>query len=331
MIGRKVITTGAIVLMLLVACAATTRAQLSGSTKADDPVARAMGSVEAAVNLRAREADRVLEASKLVNESAAARTRGDRARATQAITEAEKIALPTEENERSFLLDEMMRSIAAQQALLNPAKPAISMQFPPRDFSFSGAVSRSVSARLERYRETLGRILEEESVPAGLLSVAFTESGFNPTALSPKGARGIWQFMPATARRYGLQVQLGDDHRTHPEHSTHAAARYLRDLYNQFGDWKLALAAYNAGEDRVQRIIDKTGIRDFDEMARRGYLPLETRKYVPAVLAVWARLATTKPLTTANARQRGQSRGGAVEALAKPEGSAVPLEAEPKR
>jgi membrane-bound lytic murein transglycosylase D len=144
-------------------------------------------------------------------------------------------------------------------------------------------------------------------------------------ALSPKGARGIWQFMPATAVRYGLMVQPGTDHRTHLERSTRAAARYLRDLYTQFGDWKLALAAYNAGEDRIQRIIDRTGIRDFDAMARRGYLPAETRRYVPAVLAAWARLATTKPLAAANARPRAQPRGGAVEALAKPEGS------EPKR
>jgi membrane-bound lytic murein transglycosylase D len=80
-----------------------------------------------------------------------------------------------------------------------------------------------------------------------------------------------------------------NDHRMHPEHSTRAAARYLRDLYQQFGDWKLALAAYNTGEDRIQRTINRTGIRDFEEMARRGLLPLETRNYVPAVIAVWKR------------------------------------------
>jgi membrane-bound lytic murein transglycosylase D len=124
-----------------------------------------------------------------------------------------------------------------------------------------------------------------------LLAVALVESGFNPLALSPKGARGIWQFMPATAQRYGLTVEPMNDHRTHPERSTRAAARYLRDLYKQFGDWKLALAAYNWGEDKVQRVIDRTGVRDFDEMARRGLLPAETRNYVPAVLAVWAKLS----------------------------------------
>lgn len=144
--------------------------------------------------------------------------------------------------------------------------------------------------RFDEYAETLTRILAEEEVPVELLSVALVESGFNPQAISPKGARGIWQFMPTTARRYGLSTGPRNDRRTDPAHSTRAAAKYLRDLYEQFGDWKLTLAAYNAGEGRIQRIIDRTGIRDFDEMARRGYLSKETRGYVPAVLGAWSRL-----------------------------------------
>jgi membrane-bound lytic murein transglycosylase D len=141
------------------------------------------------------------------------------------------------------------------------------------------------------YREPLTRILREENLPPELLAVALVESGFNPIALSPKGARGIWQLMPATAQRYGLAVGPMNDHRIHPEHSTRAAARYLRDLYKQFDDWKLTLAAYNWGEDKVQRVIDRTGVRDFDELSLRGLLPAETRNYVPAVLAVWAKLS----------------------------------------
>jgi membrane-bound lytic murein transglycosylase D len=97
--------------------------------------------------------------------------------------------------------------------------------------------------------------------------------------------------MPATARRYGLTVEAANDHRTDPEHATRAAARYLRDLHKRFGDWKLALAAYNAGEGRVQRAIERAGVRDFDELARRGLLPAETRNYVPAVLAAWAQMS----------------------------------------
>jgi len=123
-----------------------------------------------------------------------------------------------------------------------------------------------------------------------LLSVAYVESGLNPMALSPKGARGVWQFMPATARRYGLSVDGAVDHRTHTALATRAAARYLRDLHGQFGDWKLALAAYNAGEGRVWSVIRRTGIRDFDEMSRRRLLPAETRAYVPSVLAIWSRM-----------------------------------------
>jgi membrane-bound lytic murein transglycosylase D len=161
---------------------------------------------------------------------------------------------------------------------------------PTSDAQKVGAFLRQALARYSVYRESLARILQEENLPPELLAVALVESGLNPLALSPKGARGIWQFMPATAERYGLAVGATDDHRTSPEHSTRAAARYLRDLYRQFGDWKLALSAYNWGEDKVQRVIDRTGVRDSDEMMRRGLLPVETRKYVPAVLAVWARL-----------------------------------------
>jgi len=100
--------------------------------------------------------------------------------------------------------------------------------------------------------------------------------------------------MPETTARYGLTVSATDDHRTHPEHSTRAAARYLRNLYKQFRDWKLALAAYNWGENKVQRVIDRTGIRDFDRLAQRGLLPLETRKYVLAVLALWSQMGSQK-------------------------------------
>jgi hypothetical protein len=270
----------------MVLLAATVRAQ---SQTDEDPVAKAMKTIEASIGERARAADAVLAATKLVNESAAARKQGDRDRAREALKEAEKIAAEADEFDRSALIDELARIVASEQAALNPKKDQGISQLPP-DMSIKMAVPRSVVARMNTYRDAFTRILEEEQVPVGLLGVALVESGFNPFALSPKGARGIWQFMPATAERYGLTVSQGSDHRTHPEHSTRAAAKYLRDLYAMFGDWKLAIAGYNAGEGRVQRIIKKTGIRDFEEMSRRGLLPLETRKYVPAVLAAWSRV-----------------------------------------
>lgn len=129
------------------------------------------------------------------------------------------------------------------------------------------------------------KIFTEVGVPIELLGVAKVESNFNPFAVSPKGALGLWQLMPGTARRYGLQVDAKHDDRLDAEKSTRAAARYLRDLHAQFGRWDLALAGYNAGEDAVDRAIKRTKTRNFNLLAQAGMLPLETRNYVPAVLS----------------------------------------------
>lgn len=148
--------------------------------------------------------------------------------------------------------------------------------------SISPALSNAGS---ENRFPTLAAILGAHGLPRSLLSVAAVESGFNPAALSPKGARGLWQLMPATARRYGLAVEPGRDDRLDPVKSTHAAARYMNDLYAQFQDWPLALAAFNAGEDRVERARERRGGGDFWTLSRLAALPEETRRYVPAVLA----------------------------------------------
>jgi soluble lytic murein transglycosylase-like protein len=132
--------------------------------------------------------------------------------------------------------------------------------------------------------QVIQRILTTNSLPAELAAVVTVESAGNPNALSPKGARGLWQLMPDTARRYGLRVDSRVDERVDPIKSTYAAIRYLRDLYDMFHDWPLALAAYNAGENRVQDVIERTGIRRLTEMAQKGMLPIETIRYVPAVL-----------------------------------------------
>ena len=137
-------------------------------------------------------------------------------------------------------------------------------------------------ARVTQLRPVVAPILREEGVPEEVEALVLIESAGRATALSPKGARGIWQFMPDTARRYGLAVTADRDERIEVVKSTHAAARYLRDLYRRFGDWRLAFAAYNAGEQAVERVATRIGYADFTQIDPA--LPEETRRYVPAVM-----------------------------------------------
>lgn len=146
------------------------------------------------------------------------------------------------------------------------------------------AVRRAV-ARVTQLRPVLTPILHEEGIPDELAAVVLVESAGQPTALSPKGARGVWQLMPDTARRYGLTLNSETDDRLDVQKSTRAAARYLRNLQMQFGDWPLALAAYNAGENLVQNAVLRTGSEDFALLGRKRLFPAETRAYVPAVIA----------------------------------------------
>jgi membrane-bound lytic murein transglycosylase D len=141
-------------------------------------------------------------------------------------------------------------------------------------------------ARSGRYHDMMVSILKQEGVPQDLIYLAQAESGFHPLAVSRVGARGIWQFMASRARGYGLQHNMWVDDRQDPEKSTRAAARHLKDLYAQFGDWYLAMAAYNSGPGTVQAAVKRTGYADFWELYRRNVLPKETRNYVPIILAV---------------------------------------------
>ncbi len=141
-------------------------------------------------------------------------------------------------------------------------------------------------ARSGRYHEMISRVLKEEGVPQDLIYLAQAESGFQPLALSRAGARGMWQFMAGSGELYGLERSWWVDDRQDPEKATRAAAHHLKDLYNQFGDWYLAMAAYNSGASTVQHAVERTGYADFWELYRRGVLPQETRNYVPIILAV---------------------------------------------
>jgi membrane-bound lytic murein transglycosylase D len=140
--------------------------------------------------------------------------------------------------------------------------------------------------RSGQYHDMIVKTLKEEGVPQDLIFLAQAESGFHPLAVSRVGARGIWQFMASRARGYGLYHNMYVDDRQDPEKSTRAAARHLKDLYDQFGDWYLAMAAYNSGPGTVQAAVKRTGYADFWELYHRNVLPKETRNYVPIILAV---------------------------------------------
>ncbi len=140
--------------------------------------------------------------------------------------------------------------------------------------------------RSGRYQTLIRRILDEEGVPQELIYLAQAESGFQPRAVSRKSATGMWQFMLARGREYGLDRSPFFDDRLDPEKATRAAARHLRDLYRHFGDWYLAMAAYDCGPVTVDRGVERTGYADFWELRARNVLPRETANYVPAILAM---------------------------------------------
>ncbi|HTA22233.1 MAG TPA: transglycosylase SLT domain-containing protein [Terriglobales bacterium] len=148
-----------------------------------------------------------------------------------------------------------------------------------------GTLERAL-ARSGRYQDMIRRVLKEEGVPQDLIYLAQAESGFHPLAVSRAGARGMWQFMGSRAKGYGLERNWWVDDRQDPEKSTRAAAHHLKDLYNQFGDWYLAMAAYNSGPGTVQSAVKRTGYADFWQLYKRNVLPKETRNYVPIIIAV---------------------------------------------
>jgi membrane-bound lytic murein transglycosylase D len=153
---------------------------------------------------------------------------------------------------------------------------------------FTGARREVINlwvGRAGRYLSMIRGVLKSRGLPEELAYTAMIESGFNPLAVSRVGAKGMWQFMAGTARRYGLRVDQWIDERLDPEKSTVAAAAYLNDLYSMFGSWALAQAAYNAGEVKVSRAIRATGSSDFWTLAKTNHLKTETKDFVPAIQA----------------------------------------------
>jgi len=140
-------------------------------------------------------------------------------------------------------------------------------------------------ARSGKYLPAIRHELRKAGLPQDLVYLAMIESGFNPSAYSHAHAAGLWQFIRGTGRNYGLRIDSWVDERREPEKATKAAVAYLGALYERFGDWQLAVAAYNAGAGKMERAIKKYNSRDFWKLAQHRYLRLETKRYVPKLIA----------------------------------------------
>lgn len=207
-------------------------------------------------------------------------------------------ALPDYADYADWLREQLADMEAAQEAVAPPRAPSTPSDGPPER---PRPTPRKVGETVPLYELWVGRVerrprpsradehlpvvreaFAAEGVPEALVWLAEVESSFNPRARNPAGARGLFQLMPDTAKALGLSL-LPFDQRTQPQASARAAAVYLKKLYRRFGDWPLALAAYNGGEGRVSRTLRERGARDFAGIAE--HLPAETRLYVPKVLA----------------------------------------------
>jgi membrane-bound lytic murein transglycosylase D len=140
--------------------------------------------------------------------------------------------------------------------------------------------------RAGKYEPMISKILAEEGIPPELIHLAQAESGFLPRAVSRAAAEGMWQFVKFRGNQYGLMQTPYSDDRLDPEKATRAAAHHLHDLFNEFHDWYLAIAAYNCGPGAVERAVERTGYADYWELRARHAIPNETANYVPIILAM---------------------------------------------
>lgn len=198
------------------------------------------------------------------------------------IDEANEVTFPADPNVRAKAAEEVAATHSDLPLMLTDPVVSYINYFSTRG---RGTLEHAL-VRGGRYQSMIQSILKEEGVPQDLIYLAQAESGFHPLALSRAGARGMWQFMGSRAKGYGLERSWWVDDRQDPEKATRAAARHLKDLYNQFGDWYLAMAAYNSGPGTVQSAVKRTGYADFWELYKRNVLPKETRNYVPIIVAV---------------------------------------------
>jgi membrane-bound lytic murein transglycosylase D len=197
-------------------------------------------------------------------------------------------------------LEEAYARIVARETARPQSAPAVDLEaaasipIPDNRFVrnavalFSGNLRSDIQTYLTRsakYKKMIDRALTDAGLPKALAYLPVIESGYSPTLTSSVGARGVWQFMSETAREYGLRVDWWVDERADPERSTRAAALYLKDLYREFNDWPLTLAAYNAGPGRIRRALSTSGGATFWDLYEAAAIPKETRGYVPTFYA----------------------------------------------
>jgi Predicted soluble lytic transglycosylase fused to an ABC-type amino acid-binding protein len=204
--------------------------------------------------------------------------------------EAAKEAAAGPESEPEVTKKEEPAPVRPKDSVPSPAPKRVAI--PHYELWLERMIERPMPPNAGKLLPVVRAAFEAEGVAPEIAWLAEAESTFNPNAKSPVGAKGLFQFMPETAKGLGLSTFMPDE-RTHPEKSARAAAKYLRELYGKFGDWPLAFAAYNAGEGRVRRLLKKHEATTFAGIA--SALPSETRMYVPKVCATIAVRAGMTP------------------------------------
>lgn len=166
------------------------------------------------------------------------------------------------------------------ESIVNPVEKILTI--------YTGRIKDRYKTYLElstKYVGLMKQILRDRGVPEDVAYLSLVESGFNPHACSKAKAVGQWQFIEETAKRYGLHIDFWRDERKDPVRATQAASDYLKDLYNRFGSWELAMAAYNVGENRIQRLVSRDNLKGYLDVSQSDSLPDETKKYFPGYLA----------------------------------------------